>query len=199
MIPHTAVALLIFAAVEGLVEVRSRYLDQVQVRPQADFAAYRKVLIEPAPVNLRIEANTNERNPRRISPEDAKEISGAAAASVQSALAEAFKGRGYEISAAPGPGVLRVSPRVTELMINAPAGGSATYTFAREAGQATLLLEARDSLSGDLLARIGHKGTAGQMGRLNLANEVTNRFWFDAFFSRWAADCAEALRSPARD
>jgi hypothetical protein len=32
------------------------------------------------------------------------------------------------------------------------------------------------------------------MGRLELANEVTNQFWFDALFRRWAASCAEAFR-----
>jgi len=187
------------ASVEGLVEVRSRYLDQVQVRPQADFAAYRKVLIEPAPVHLRTGANTNERNPSRIPPEEAKEIAGAAASSVHRALVEAFKARGYEIVAASGPGVLQLSPRVAELVVNAPdARSPATYTFTREAGEAKLLLEARDAPSGNLLARIGHKGTAGQMGGLNLANEVTNRFWFDALFSRWAADCADALRTAAQ-
>jgi hypothetical protein len=187
------------ASPEGLVEVRTRYLDQVSLRPQADFAAYRKVLIEPVPVNLQTRSNINERYPRRIPPEQAKEISDLAGAAVHKALTEAFKARGYEISAVPGPGVMRLSPRVTELVINAPSGGPATYTFTREAGDAAMLLEARDAVTGDLLASVRHSATANQMGRLELANQTTNVMWFEAFFNRWAADCADVLKSPPRE
>src|SRR5687767_10688819 len=104
------------ANVDGLVDVRSRYLDQVQLRPQADFAAYKQVLIEVAPVKVRTESNTNDRYARRIPPEQEKAIADAAAATVHNALAQAFKARGYEIAAAPGPGVLRLSPSVPELV-----------------------------------------------------------------------------------
>jgi hypothetical protein len=187
------------AAPEGLVEVRTRYLDQVSLRPQADFAAYRKVLIEPVPVNLQTRSNINERYPRRIPPEQAKEITDLAGAAVHRALTDAFKARGYEISTAPGPGVLRLSPRVAELVINAPSGGPATHTFTREAGDATMLLEARDAVTGSLLANVRHSATASQMGRLQLANQTTNVMWFEAFFSRWAADCADLLKSPPRE
>ena len=186
------------ANVDGLVEVRTRYLDEVHLRPQADFGAYKRVLIEPAPVNLRVDANINERNPRRIPPEQAKEISAAAAEAVQNALVQAFKARGYEISTAPGAGVLRLSPKVVELRINAPAGGSATRTFTTEAGQATLALEARDAVSGTVLAQIAHKGDTTRTG-LRMTDQTTNRFWFEALFNRWAVDCAEALKTPAKD
>jgi hypothetical protein len=185
-------------SVDGLVEVRSRYLDQVQLRPQADFAAYKQVLVEPAPVKLRVDANINDRNPRRMPAEQAKEISDAAAAAVNSALVQAFKARGYEIAAAPGPGVLRLSPSVPELVINAPSGGPATYSFTSEAGEAKLALQVRDAASGTVLAQIAHKGDTTRTG-LRMADQTTNRFWFEALFNRWAVDCAEALKSPAKD
>ena len=187
------------ADADGLITLHSRHLDEVRVRPQVDLAAYRRVLIEPAPVNLRTEANINQRYPRRIAPEEANLIVREAASSIEAALVEAFKARGYEIAAASGPGVLRLSPRVAELVVNAPDDpmSGRTYAFTREAGEATLVVDARDALSGDLLASIRHKDTAGQLGRLNIANEVTNRFWFEGFFRRWAVDCADVLRSPA--
>ena len=184
--------------VDGLVEVRSRYLDQVQLRPQADFAAYKQVLIEPAPVKLRVDANINDRNPRRMPAEQAKEISDAAAAAVNSALVQAFKARGYEIAAAPGPGVLRLSPSVPELVINAPSGGPATRSYTTEAGEAKLALQVRDAASGTVLAQIAHKGDTTRTG-LRMTDQTTNRFWFEALFNRWAVDCAEALKAPAKD
>jgi uncharacterized protein DUF3313 len=186
------------ASVDGLVEVRSRYLDKVQLRPLADFAAYKQVLIEPAPIKLRVDANINDRNPRRMPPEQAKEISDAAAEAMNSALVQAFKARGYEIAAAPGPGVLRLSPSVPELVINAPSGGPATRSYTTEAGEAKLALEVRDASSNSVLALIAHKGDTTRTG-LRMTDQTTNRFWFEALFNRWAADCAEALKSPAKD
>ena len=182
---------------DGLVEVRSRYLDRVQLRPQADFAAYKLVLIESVPVNVRTQSNTNERYPRRIPPEQEKAIAEAAAATVQNALAQAFKARGYEIAAAPGPGVLRLSPSVPELVINAPAGGPATRSYTTEAGTAKLALQVRDAASGAVLAQIAHKGDTTRTG-LRMTDQTTNRFWFESLFNRWAVDCAEALKTPAK-
>lgn len=186
------------AKVEGLVDVRSRYLDQVQLRPQADFAAYKQVLIEAAPVKVRTESNTNDRYPRRIPPEQEKAIADAAAATVYNALAQAFKARGYEIAAAPGPGVLRLSPSVPELIINAPSGGPATRSYTTDAGQAKLALQVRDAANNALLAQIAHKGDTTRTG-LRMADQTTNRFWFESLFNRWAVDCAEALKTPAKD
>jgi hypothetical protein len=169
----------------------------VQLRPQADFAAYKQVLIEPAPVKLRVDANINDRYPRRMPPEQAKEISDAASQAVHSALVQAFKARGYEIAAAPGPGVLRLSPSVPELVINAPSGGPATRSYTTEAGEAKLALQVRDAASGAVLAQIAHKGDTTRTG-LRMADQTTNRFWFESLFNRWAVDCAEALKAPAK-
>jgi hypothetical protein len=62
-------------------------------------------------------------------------------------------------------------------------------TFTRDAGQATLVLEARDAVTGALLARVMHHGIAREISRINTAGDVSNRFWFDTLFKRWAADC----------
>ena len=45
----------------GLVSVQSRYLDEVYLKPAADFVGYRKVLIDPVQVALR----PNWRRPTR--------------------------------------------------------------------------------------------------------------------------------------
>jgi uncharacterized protein DUF3313 len=186
------------ATQEGLVAARSKNLDELHLRPNADLAGYRKVLIDPVQVEFAKDwlahMNAYNRSPSRwITPDEARRIAEESAASLQTAVTEAFKARGYEIVATPGPGVLRLSPSATELFVNAPDGLSPwrTRTFTREAGDAKLLLEARDAETGTLLARVFHRGIAREVGRLNLANEVSNRFWFDALFSRWAANCAD--------
>jgi uncharacterized protein DUF3313 len=194
----TVVAGAAFAATpDELVPVQSRYLDKVYLRPNADLAAYRRVLIDPVQVEIRNDWLThmnayNRDVSRWVGPEVGLRIARETASSLQGILAEAFKARGYEIATAPEPGVLRVSPTVVDLYVNAPDRFSPwrVKTFTRDAGQATLLLEARDAMSGTLLGRVEHRGIAREMGgQLTFTNDVTNRFWFDALFRRWAESC----------
>lgn len=183
------------ASHEGLVAVPSRNLDELYLRPNAELASYRKVMIDP----VRVEFDRDwlsykyygREVTRPVDEENIKRIAEDTAADAQASLAEAFKARGYEIVAAPGPGVLRLTPSVEALYVNAPDRLSPwrTKTFTREAGRAVLLLEARDAVTGTLLGRVVHRGTAQQMGRLARANDVSNRFWFEALFRRWAANC----------
>jgi hypothetical protein len=180
---------------EGLVAVQSRNLDELYLRPNADLAAYRKVLIDPVRAEVRSDWQKNLNYTRNVSrwvgPEDAKRMAAEAAASLESIVTQAFKERGYEIATAPEPGVLRLSARIADLYVNAPDRYSpwTTKTFTRDAGQATLVLEARDAVTGALFARVVHHGTAREISRINPASDVSNRFWFDTLFRRWAADC----------
>lgn len=185
------------AAVDGLVTVHSSQLDQVHLRAEG-LAGYRAVLIEPARVQFRNGSYIHAYNripTRSISREEAQRVAADTARSVERALAEAFKARGYEIVPAPGPGVMRLSPSVADLFVNAPDEPSPwlTRTFTREAGEGTLRLEARDATTGTLLARVAHHATARQLGRVELADPVTNRFWFDILFRRFAAHCVAAF------
>ena len=180
---------------EGLVAVQSRNLDELYLRPNADLAAYRKVLIDPVRAEIRGDWLKNLNYTRNVSrwvgPEDAQRIAADVASTLESTIAETYKARGYEIAAAPEPGVLRLSARIADLYVNAPDRFSpwTVKTFTRDAGQATLLLEARDAVSGTLLARVVHHGIAREISRINMAGDVSNRFWFEALFRRWTADC----------
>ena len=180
---------------EGLVAVQSRQLDELYLRPNADLAAYRKVLIDPVRAEIRSDWQKNLNYTRNVSrwvgPDDARRIAADVASSLENVIAETYKARGYEIAAAPEPGVLRFSASIADLYVNAPDRYSAwtTKTFTRDAGQATLVLEARDAVSGTLLARVVHHGIAREISRINTATDVTNRFWFDTLFRRWTADC----------
>ena len=180
---------------EGLVALQSWNLDELYLRPNAELAGYRKVLIDPVRAEVSSDWLKNLNYTRNVSrwvgPDDAKRMAAEAAASLESILAETFKARGYEIATAAEPGVLRLSPSIADLYVNAPDRYSPwnTKTFTRDAGQATLVLEARDAVSGALLARVLHHGTAREISRINPASDVSNRFWFDTLFKRWASDC----------
>jgi len=180
---------------EGLVALQSWNLDELYLRPNAELAGYRKVLIDPVRAEVSSDWLKNLNYTRNVSrwvgPDDAKRMAAEAAASLESILAETFKARGYEITTVPEPGVLRLSPSIADLYVNAPDRYSPwnIKTFTRDAGQATLVLEARDAVSGAVLARVLHHGTAREISRINPASDVSNRFWFDTLFKRWASDC----------
>jgi hypothetical protein len=185
---------------DGLVAVHSRNLDKFYVRPNADLAGYNKVMIDPVQVEFSKNWLGSVNDPRyvaRIRPEDARRIADETTANTRGIVTDAFKARGYEIVAAPGAGVLHLTPRVTELYVNAPDvfPPGVTRSFARDAGEATLVLEVRDAVSGTLLAVVVDHGTAQDMMRLTRATSVSNTFWFDGLYKRWAANSVAELEA----
>ena len=193
---------------EGLLAVQSRTLDQVFVRPNVDLSSYRKIMVDPGKAELRknwLRDTNSQRDPARwVTRTDAQEITDEAAKGLAPAVADVFKRQGYEIVTTPGPGVLRLSPSVTDLYVNAPylPAPGIQKTNVRDAGEATLNLDVRDSVSGTLLARIIDRSTAQEMrapataaGQLtaNPADSVTNRFWFDALYRQWADYCRKVI------
>ena len=190
------------ATQEGLTAVHSSNLDEVYVRPNMDARLYGKVLIETVPVQLRDDYISQRHAYNRIQPiypryEEADELVKFAAASLEASLAEAFKARGYQIVSAPEPGTLRISAKVTDLFVNAPDRLTPwiTRNFTRDAGQAILLLEARD-MDGTMVALIRHRLIVRELSRINVADDVSNRMWLDTGFRRWAANEAAELAEP---
>ena len=187
---------------DGLVQKDARGLDEVYVRPDANFQSFRKVIVEPGTVAMRsgwLRSINSTRGPSRwLVPQDAQDITDQAAKDLSESIARTFRARGYEVVTTPGPGVLRITPKVTELFINAPGATSANMQalFNVTAGEATLMMDIRDSATGVLLAQIVDRGTAHELStRINRSFAVTNQFWFDALFSRWTENCIAGLDS----
>jgi hypothetical protein len=185
---------------DGLVRVQSINLDKVYLRPNANLAGYRKVMIDPVQTEFSKDWLGNVNDPRyvaRLRDEDVQRIRDQTTSNVDGIVADAFLKRGYQIATAPAPDVLRLSPRVTELYVNAPDvfPPGITRAFTRDAGEATLVLEARDAVSGTLVAVFVEHGTATDMMRLSRATNVSSEFWFDGFYKRWAAGSVAELES----
>jgi hypothetical protein len=51
--------------------------------------------------------------------------------------------------------------------------------------------------AGREIMRTEQRSDAGDMGRLQRATDVSNRFWFEALFRDWSADIAKELRLKA--
>src|SRR5262249_25527229 len=90
--------------------------------------------------------------------------------------------------------VLRVRTGVINLDIAAPdvMAPGRSVTFSQDAGEATLVLEARDSETGALLGRALDRRAAGDT-RPYLRNSVTNVAAFSRIFTTWAKASVEGL------
>ena len=110
---------------------------------------------------------------------------------VQSAndiFTKAFTDGGYQVVTTPGPDVLRVSTGLVNIRVTSPdvntAGRSSSYSG--EAGQATLVVEARDSQSGALLGRAMDARLAGDSSIMMRRTTVSNRSDFRNLVKDWA-------------
>jgi hypothetical protein len=173
--------------------VKTKRMDQGYLLPGTDFSVYKKVMVDPAQVsfnkNWMKDMNRSGDLAKKISQEDMQKIAEAARSGFGEIFAETFKRAGIEVVSAPGPDVLRVTPAVINLYINAPSvgGSSATRTYAVQAGQASLVIALRDSVAGTLLGMaLDKKETRTASAGPVLADGVTNRAEFEVLFRRWA-------------
>jgi hypothetical protein len=191
---------------DALVKIKAKNVDQAFLLPGTDFKQYKKVIIAPSEVAFQKNwlRDMNDRSmslSRRVSDKDAQQIIEAARSGFDEIWAEAYSAAGYQVVATPGEDVLKIVPGVFDLYVNAPdiqePGRSKSYTV--EAGEASLLLDVRDSVSGTLLGRVIDRRTAGvDMGRMQWTTSVSNRSDFRQLFKRWAKISTDGLSELAK-
>ena len=189
------------AGADGLVAVPSGRVDQLYLRPGNEIAAYRKVLLDPVAVELdrdwvsRRHGNNFSIQPPYPRYKGPEEVTNETATAVAASLTKAFRAAGFEVVEAPGADVMRISAKVSDLFINAPDIVSPGYTrnATRDAGDAYLALDARDSVTGKPLAKVQHHAIARETPRGNVASDPANALWMETLFQRWADNCATEI------
>lgn len=184
---------------DGLIQVKPKRMDAAYLLPGADFRPYTRVMVDPTQVAFQKDwlkrINQDRRPSDRVDDEQAQKILAAARSNFDDVFTEAFTKAGFTIVTTPAADVLRVSTAVINLYINAPDTMSAgrSYTFTAEAGEATLVIEVRDSLSGALMGRVlDRRETQGGAG-MQMATRVTNQAEFRALFRQWAGTAVKGL------
>jgi hypothetical protein len=185
---------------DGLVEVKSKKFDAAFLAPGADFRVYSKIMVDPTQVAFRKDWQRNMNDDRdlsrKITDEDAQEILAAARTNFDDVFHEAFSKAGYTVVTTPGPDVLRVATGVVNLYLNAPDTMTATRsrTYTANAGEATLVMELRDSLTGALLARVLDRRETLDTG-MQWASRVSNTSDFRNLFRTWSSITVKGLAS----
>lgn len=183
---------------DGLVQVKAKRLAAVYLLPNADFRAYSKVMLDPAQVafqkNWERDFNMSTMTlGGRVTDQDVQKAIADAQAGLDQIFAQTFAKQGYQLVTAPGPDVARVEFAVVDLTVAAPDVGAGRGTsFAVEAGEATFVIEARDSLTNQLLGRGLDRRAAGDNGP-GLRTSVSNREDFKELFQTWANIAAKGL------
>lgn len=175
---------------DGLVAVIAPGLDAAFLYPGADFRSFTKVRLDEPEVAFRPNWLRDARRSRsaasRVTDADAARILKTVTASTIDIFTRAFTDAGFEVVTRDAPDVLRVRIGIVDLVVNAPDTMAAgrTRTFTTNAGEATLIVEARESVTHALLARIADRRETRTM--FGQANRVTNTADFRALAATWA-------------
>jgi hypothetical protein len=174
---------------------KTQGMDLVYVKPGASLVRYRRVMVDPVQISF-------DKNWKRDMDDDLMRFNKVDPESIRKELVEEFaevsrreleqEGR-YELVNQPGDDVLRVTPAIINLYINAPdtMEPGRGRTFVMDAGQMTLIAELRDSMTNTLLARVVDREEGTDLVGLQVANTVTNSADAERAIAKWA----DALRS----
>lgn len=164
---------------DGLERQSSKTLDKVYVRPNVTFKAYKSVKLDPVEVKFDKDWDPNSGSRElssRLSSGDIEKIRTEIAALFQDEFTRRLAKAGYPVVNTNGDDVLRIKADVIDVYINAPQtrtiGMSRTYTM--DAGRATVVMEAEDSVTGQTLARVVDTQQGLDNGQLQWTTSVSN-------------------------
>ncbi len=178
---------------DGLHRIDAAALDAAWVKPDLDLSGYTKIMLVPAGMTFKTPRRSDNEFPLT---EQQKQ-------QVQKILAEAFttalgKNERFAVTDQPGRDVLLVYGAVLDVESHVPPerAGRGGYLL-RSIGEATLLVELRDSMSDEILVRaVDHR--AAETARLHRSNSVTNTSELQLAAARWARSLNKQLEELAR-
>jgi hypothetical protein len=181
---------------DGLERRKVKGLDNVYVRPNVQFAPYKSVQLEPTSVEFQKNWAKSQDFNRRPSAEDMQRIKDKLAELMREGFTEELVKGGYTVVDAPADDTLQVRTAIINLFINAPdlQDPGITRSYTTSAGSMTLVLEARDGPSGQLLARVVDSRTNDSPGgALTWTNAATNTNDAKRMIAEWAKRLRQSL------
>jgi hypothetical protein len=176
---------------DGLVRQPNTRLDAVFLQPDAEIPSYTSIMLAPATVQFARNWDPNRggrSTSRRLDAADIAAIKDNLAGMLGDTFRQELTAGGYQVVTEPGPDTLLVIPAIVDLYITAPdtmsAGRSRTYTA--NSGRMTLVLELRDSVTGETLARVVDGQSGRNIGIMTITNRVTNTADAQRAMNIWA-------------
>jgi hypothetical protein len=181
---------------DGLVRKKVKGLDNVYVRPNVQFAPYKSVILDPTQVEFSKNWEKSFDFHDRPDASDMERIKSKLSELMHERFLKELVDHGYTVVDAPAEDTLRVGTAIIDLFINAPDTQDAgiTRSYTSSAGRMTLVLEARDGPTSQLLARaVDQREDDNFGGRLTWTNSVTNANDARLIIDVWAKQLRQAL------
>jgi len=181
---------------DGLERKKVKGLDNVYVRPNVQFTPYKSVILDPTAVEFSKNWEKSFDFHDRPDAGDMERIKTALSELMRERFLKELVDHGYTVVDSPAEDTLRVGTAIIDLFINAPDTQDAgiTKSYTTSAGRMTLVLEARDGPTGQLLARAVDKREDDNFGgRLVWTNATTNMADARLMIDVWAKKLREAL------
>ena len=176
---------------DGLVEVVDPILREAFLRPDVNWRDYDEILLEPLQISVDY-ARLNEKRQHdfgsvakfELEEEDFETLRG----DFHEEMLKGLQRNGsFRIVEEPGRRVLRLSAILIDYQLNAPTEGSRdsqTKTYTAATSTMTVMAEARDSVSGEILLRVADTKTP--TGNLQLNVKARNRGDVKYTFQVWS-------------
>ena len=183
---------------DGLVLQPGTRLGAVFVKPDAEIVSYTSVMLDPVEVSF-----ARNWDPNRGGRSAAGRLNANDIAAMQAGLAEMFRETfraelergGYKLVDEVGPDTLRVTAAIVDLFVTAPNTMSAgrTRTYTANTGRMTLVAELRDSVTGEILARVVDAQSGRSTGTWMATSSVTNNADARRAIGVWAAALRQGM------
>jgi hypothetical protein len=161
--------------VEGMHLVPDTRLGLVYMDPEAELAIYKKLLLMDAQVAFKKnwQRDINQSKPYHVTASDMQRIKSEVAELFREIFSRELESAGFVLVTELAPDTLIIRPAIVDLNINSPdtPRGGTTRNLTESAGDMTLYLELRDSVTGDLLA----KALDFQVDRSNITTFMMDR------------------------
>jgi hypothetical protein len=177
---------------DGLYRVFEPRFGAAFVMPGADLAAYDAVTVDEPSISYKEEprpATTMNRRRGNFA------LRTADIDRIKRFFEEAFAGEWeevdeFEVVSEPAAGVMRLSGHIVNLVIDAPPALAGQRDFRQDAGEMTLILDVRDAVTGEPLARMADRRAIAP-GKLGIdggyeSTPVTNLGAMRDIFRQWA-------------
>ncbi len=185
--------------VDGLVRVDNAVVPVAYRKPDLDLTPYTRFMLDPVEVAYQKDPRNRRRSTAggeynfALSPSQMERLKDAFQEEVVEALS---KDDGYELTTEPGPDVLRITASLIDLVVRVPTERGGRQSMAvRSYGLVSLILELRDSQSGEILARAADRRDPTSNTSANLAQVSTAFIQADVrrMFRHWADLLRERL------
>lgn len=174
---------------DGLERRKVKGLDNVYVRPNVQFTPYKSVQLEPTQVEFQKNWQKSFDISDRPTAGEMQKIRDQLAELMRKQFTEELVKHGYTVLDAPAEDTLLVRTAIINLFISAPDlhNPGITRSYTSSAGSMTLVLEARDGPSGQLLARVvDARSDDNPGGYMQWTNAATNTNDARRIIDEWA-------------